>query len=170
MEQKSLIRFYQGNRFVGKTHPFAVVVGDTTHKAAPFSEYYVFHSFPGVPFLYQRTRCSAGSLFDPIDFGEFPEVFSAEALLNHQLTVARDQFEFSISEQDQQLHRRLFWTNSSFEFCEVDKHPFVQFRVFGNFTSEMQTMFTFTRCGLLRSIQTDIDRYPQFSWVEEPKT
>jgi hypothetical protein len=84
MEQKALIRFYRGNRFVGKTHPIAVVVGDTTHTSAPFSEHYVFHSVSNVPFLYQRTRCSTGSPFDPVDFDEFPEVFSADALLNHQ--------------------------------------------------------------------------------------
>lgn len=169
MKEESLIKFYRGNRFVGNTYPLAVVIGDTSYKGIPFGEHYIFHSFPGIPFLYQRVRGSGSSDIDSIDFSEFPEVFSAQALLEYQLTVARNQFEFSISQKDRELHLQLFWTSTTFEFCEVDKHPFAQFRVFGNFTSEMETMFTFTRCRLLKSIEREITRYPTVSWVSEPK-
>jgi hypothetical protein len=167
-DQSSLLKFYRGNRFIGRSHPLVVVLGDTSFKATPFAEHYIFHSVPGLPFLFQRVSAAQQDTFGGIDFSEFPEVFSAQALLEHEIDRARDHFEFAIAEKDRELHRQLFWSDSTFDLLPVDKHPFAQFRIFGTFTSEMQTMFKFTRSRSLRIIERDIAQYPQCAWRTDP--
>jgi hypothetical protein len=163
VKEESLLRFYRGNRLIGKSYPIAVIIGDTTYRQGPYGEHYVFHSVPGVPFLYQRIRVDTGSGINSIDLDDFGDVFSAQALLRNQLAAARDQFEFMISQKDRALQLHYFCSSSPFEFCEIKEHPFAQFKIFGNFTPELKTMFEFTACRSL------IANYPTISWIKEPK-
>jgi hypothetical protein len=165
LESESLIKIYRSKRNLGTSRPVIVAVGDTTHEAIPFGEFYVFHSFSEVPFLFSRSVCGLVDEWSPVDFGQYPEIFSANMLLESSFRSARDRLEFEISMHDRDLLRLA----PPLEFEEVDDFPLIEFRVFQIFTSECAKMFGFSRSYAINMLKDKIQKYPIVKLVHEPK-
>jgi hypothetical protein len=169
LKPESLLKIHRGNRLLGGSYSIIVTSGDTMNSNTPFAEFYIFHRFPDVPFLYRRTQSSAANM-QPFDFGQFPEVFSAEALLASALGNARDLFEFEISRRDHALQRELFWSASPMNFDETDDLPLIQFRIFRRFIPERAVMANFTRSQAVQQLHNKLSAFPEVTQDEEPKT
>jgi len=165
LESESLIKIYRAKRNLGTTRPVIVAVGDTTHEAIPFGEFYVFHTFSDVPFLYSRSVCGFVDEWSPVDFGQYPEIFSANALLESAFRSARGRLEFEVSLHDPDMVRLA----SSLDFEEVDDSPFIEFRVFQTFTSECAKMFGFSRSYAISMLKDKVQKYPIVKLIQEPK-
>jgi hypothetical protein len=165
LQPESLIKIYRSKRNLGSSRPVIVAVGDTMHEGIPFGEFYVFHTFSDVPFLYSRSVCGFVDEWSPVDFGKYPEVFSASVLLESSFRSARDRFEYEASMHD----RALFSQAPPLDFEEVDESPLIQFRVFQIFTSECTKMFGFSRSNAIRDLKEKVQQYPVVKLVLEPK-
>ncbi len=168
LKSESLLKIYRANRLLGSSHPIIVTTGDTTHSETPFEEFYVFHSIPGVPFLFRRTRSSASDEMHPFDFGQFPEVFSAQALLASAVRSARDLIEFQVSQRDRALHRELFWSASPISYDESDDLPLIEFRMFRRFVRERAEMIDFTRSDAIKALHSKLSTFPEITQHHEP--
>lgn len=164
LQPESLIKFYRANRNLGTSRPVIVAVGDTMHEGIPFYEYYVFHAFSDVSFLFSRAVCGFVDEWNPVDFGQFPDVFSAKALLEASFRGAQDRLEFEVS-----MHDREFFRSASLGFDETDEFPLIEFRVYQNFSSECAKMFGFSRAQAIRALKEKVDKYPAVKLVREPK-
>ena len=165
LQSESLIKIYRSRRNLEASRPVIVAIGDTMHEEIPFGEYYVFHSFSEVPFLFSRSVCGFVDEWNPTDFGRYPEVFSANALLESSFRRAQDRLEFEVSLHDPELLRSVF----PLEFEEVDDFPLIEFRVFQNFTSECVKMFGFSRSHAISMLKDKIENYPIVKLIHEPK-
>jgi len=165
LESESLIKIYRSKRNLGTSRPVIVAVGDTTHETIPFGEYYVFHSFSDVPFLYSRSVCGFVDEWSPVDFGEYPEIFSANALLESSLRNAQDRLEFEVSMHDRDLLRLA----PPLDFEQVDDRPLIEFRVFQSFTTECAKMFGFSRSYAITMLKDKVQKYPTVKLIHEPK-
>lgn len=165
LQPESLIKIFRANRSLGTSRPIIVAVGDTMCEGIPFGEFYVFHTFPDLPFLYSRSVCGFVDEWTPVDFGQYPEVFSAKPLLESSFRRAQDRLEFEVSMHD----RELFRSAPSLGFEETDDFPLVEFRVFQSFTAECNKMFAFSRSHAIRTLKEKLHQYPTVKWVHEPK-
>lgn len=161
---ESLIKIYRANRNLGMSRPVIVAVGDTMVEGIPFSEYYVFHTFSDVAFLYSRSVCGSIDEWSPVDFGQYPEIFSAKALLESAFRSAQDRLEFEVSVHD----RDLFRSTAALTFEETDYFPFIEFHVYQSFTSECAKMFGFSRALAIRALKEKLQTYPTVKLVREP--
>lgn len=162
---ESLIKIYRSKRNLAASRPVIVAIGDTTNDGIPFGEYYVFHTFSEVPFLFSRSVCGFVDEWSPIDFGLYPEVFCANALLESSFRRAQDRLEFEVSMHDRDLLRLA----PPFDFEEVDEFPFIEFRVFQTFTAECTKMFAFSRSYAISTLKDKIQKYPIVKLFHEPK-
>lgn len=165
LESESLIKIYRSRRNLGTSRPVIVAVGDTTNEGVPFGEYYVFHTFSEVPFLYSRSVCGFVDEWSPIDFGQFPEVFSANVLLESSFRRAQDRLEFEVSVHDPDLLRLA----PPLDFEVVDDFPFIEFRVFQTFTTECAKMFSFSRSYAISMLKDKVQKFPIVKLFHEPK-
>src|SRR5437763_16494793 len=106
----SLLKIHRANRLLDGSFPIIVTTGDTMNHDIPFEEFYIFHKITDIPFLYRRTTNDVVDDLRPFDFDQFPDTFSAEALVASALQHARDLLEFEVSRRDRALHRELFWS------------------------------------------------------------
>ncbi|HTV39188.1 MAG TPA: hypothetical protein VMF08_01325 [Candidatus Sulfotelmatobacter sp.] len=162
---ESLVKIYRANRNLGTSRPVIVAVGDTMVEGIPFYEYYVFHSFSDVAFLYSRSVCGSIDEWNPVDFGQYPEIFSAKALLASSFRSAQDRLEFEVSMHD----REWFRSAATLSFDETDDSPLIEFRVFQNFSSECAKMFGFSRATAIHALRDKIEKYPNVKLIREPK-
>jgi hypothetical protein len=169
LQRESLIKIYRANRRLGGGRPVIVATGDTTREAIPFGEFYIFHEFPDLPFLFSRTRCAHSDDMFPFDFGQYPEVFSAKALLESEFRAARDRIEYEIFQRDRALCRDLFWSASPLVFEETDDLPLIEFQIFQLFTKERATMFDFSRSHTIRLLKDKLQQLPAAILHHEPK-
>jgi hypothetical protein len=165
LQSESLIKIYQSKRNLGSSRPVIVAVGDTMHEGIPFGEFYVFHTFSEVPFLFSRSVCGFVDEWSPVDFGQYPEVFSANALLESSFRSARDRLEYEASMHD----RDVFRVAPPLDYEEVGDFPLIQFRVFQSFTSECAKMFGFSRSNAMGALKEKLQKYPIVKLVHEPK-
>ncbi len=165
LQPESLIKIYRSRRNLGASRPVIVAIGDTMHEGIPFGEFYVFHTFSEVPFLFSRSVCGFVDKWSPVDFGRYPEVFSANVLLESSFRRAQDRLEFEVSVHD----RDLFRLAPSLDFEEVDDFPLVEFRVFQIFTSECAKMFVFSRSQAISTLRAKLQQYPVVKLIHEPK-
>jgi hypothetical protein len=161
---ESLIKIYRANRNLGTSRPVIVAVGDTMVEGIPFFEYYVFHTFSDVVFLYSRSVCGSADEWNPVDFGQYPEVFSANALLESSFRSAQERLEFEVSMHDRDLVQSALAPG----FEETDDFPLIEFRVYQNFTSECAKMFGFSRALAIRTLRDKMQKYPTVKLVREP--
>ena len=164
IQPESLIKIYRANRNLGRSRPVIVAVGDTMIEGIPFCEYYVFHTFSEVAFLYSRSVCGSTDDWNPVDFGQYPEVFSAKALLESSFRTAQDRLEFEVSIHDRDLVQSALAPG----FEETDDSSLIEFRVFQNFTIECAKMFGFSRALAIRSLKDKLQKYPIVKLVHEP--
>lgn len=161
---ESIIKIYRANRNLGTSRPVIVAVGDTMVEGIPFSEYYVFHTFSDVAFLYSRSVLGCIDEWNPVDFGQYPEVFSAKRLLESSFRSAQDRLEFEVSVHD----REWFRSAATLSFEETDDFPLIEFRIFQNFTSECSKMYGFSRALAIRELKDKLQTYPTVKLVREP--
>lgn len=135
----------------------------------PFEEFYVFHQFADMPFLYRRTCSSATDELRPFDFSEFPELFSAEALLISALRSARELVDFEVSRRDRNLHRELFFSAVPMNYDEINDLPLVEFRMFRRFVAERALMGDFTRSQAVQALHSKLSTFPEVTQHHEPR-
>jgi hypothetical protein len=105
----------------------------------------------------------------PFDFGQYPELFSAKALLDSELRAARDRIEYEVSQRDRELCRDLFWSASPLVYDETDDLPLIEFQVFKRFTKERAKMFEFSRSQAIRLLKEKLQTFPEAALHHEPK-
>jgi hypothetical protein len=168
LEQESLLKIYRGSRLLGTTRPVIVVTADTMDVSEPLGEFYIFHDYEGMPFLYRRTTYSSEDAARPFYFGDFADVFSASALLVCEFRAARDRLEFEVSRRDRGFQGELFWSSPPMEYEEVGELPLAEFRAFRRFAEERATMFDFSRSEAIRKLKITLLGFPEFTLRYEP--
>jgi hypothetical protein len=169
LQPESLIKICRGTRRMGNGRPVLVVTADTMDANTPFSEFYVFHQFPDLPFLYSRTSCAHPDALYLYDFGQYPEVFSAKALLEAQFCNARDQLEHEVSIRDRALASDLFYSASPMLFEETGQIPFMEFAIFQQLAKEREIMFKFSRSDAIHRLEEKLQGLPEAVLEHEPK-
>jgi hypothetical protein len=168
LKQESLIKICRANRRLGASRPVLVVTGDAMNLMAPFSEFFLFHEFPDMPFLYSRTSYAHPDSLYLYDFGQYPEIFSAKALLDSQLRNAYDQLESEVTIRDRALAGDLFYSGT-FAFEETDVLPLAEFALFQRFTRDREQMFRFTKSHAVLLLEEKLNQYPEAVQQREPK-
>ena len=170
IKPQSLQKIYRANRLLGGSNPIIVTTGDTIDQHLPFEEFYIFHKVPNITFLHRRTTNSAAEDLRPFDFGQFPETFSADALLASGLRHAQELLEFEISRTDRALHRELFWSAAPISYVESNDLPLIEFLLFGEFGHELSLMCKFTRSASIKQLCEKLSAIPKIAQYREPET
>jgi hypothetical protein len=102
------------------------------------------------------------------DFGQYPEIFSAKALLDSQLRNAYDQLESEVTIRDRALAGDLFYSGT-FAFEETDVLPLAEFALFQRFTRDREQMFRFTKSHAVLLLEEKLNQYPEAVQQREPK-
>lgn len=166
---ESFIKIYRGTRRLGTGRPVLVVTGDTTDPKTPFGEFYIFHEFPDMPFLYSRATCTHPDEMYVYDFGKYPDVFSAQALLESQFRSAQDHLGSEVSIRDQAAANGVFYSGSALVYEEVGYLPLIEFALFQRFTRERELMFKFTRSQAIKLLEEKLLGLPEAVLRHEPK-
>jgi hypothetical protein len=168
MNRESLLKIYVGNKLLGSNFPVLVVVGDNTWEKNYFGEHYLFADVAKLPFVFRRNVVSPeNARLEYFDFDAYPEIFSAESLLNNQFTAARAHLEAAFSSLDMKAYKEIFWEGRPFEFSECKSNPLVQFHIFGKHTTEMASMFEFSRSKILRELNHKLSALPKIKIEED---
>lgn len=167
--QESLVKIYRGTRRLGTGRPVLVVAGDTMDLTAPFGEFFIFHEFPDLPFLYGRSAYSRPDSLYLYDFGQYPEVFSAKAMLEWQLRAAQDKFEFEVAMRDRTVAAEIFYSGAALGYEETGPLPLIEFAFFQRFIRDRETMFQFSRSRALKELEEKLSGYPEAVVTREPK-
>src|SRR5262245_7853213 len=154
INRESLVKIHRANRLVGGMHAIIVVTADTMGRE-PVEEFYVFHRFSDVKFLYQSTTYSPSNS-GPFDFGIFPQFFSARPLLERSFRKAKERLEFEIRRSDRELHRELFWSATPMSYEETDDLPLIEIRMFGGFVEERALMAKRDRAAFVINLSSEI--------------
>jgi hypothetical protein len=169
-QPESLIKIYRGTRRLGVTRPILVITGDTMDAKAPLAEYYVFHSFPDLGFLYSRTTYAHADALYLYDFGQYPEIFSAKAMMESQLQAAQARIEHEVEMHDRKVADALFCSASPMAYVETDNVPLVEFAFFSQFIKDRETMFKFSISQAVSQLREKLLEYPEATIKVEPKT
>jgi hypothetical protein len=169
-QPESLIKIYRGTRRLGSSRPIVVITGDTLDSKAPFAEYYVFHNFPELGFLYSRTTYGHADALYLYDFGQYPEIFSPKALVESQLEAAQGRLEHEIEMHDRKVADDLFFSASRMAYVETDNTPLIEFAFFNQFIKDRDTMFKFSKSQAIAQLKEKLLEYPEAVRKEEPKT
>lgn len=168
LQSESLISIYRATRRVGAGRPVLVVTSDTTTPNTPFSEFYIFHEFTDMPFLYSRTSYTHPDALYLYDFGKYPQIFSAQALLNSQLRAARDRLEQEVFMRDRQVTSEVFYSGNALKFEETGDLPLVEFAMFQRFRKEREVMFKFSKSQAIQLLKDELLEYPEAVLQIEP--
>jgi hypothetical protein len=166
---ESLLKIYRATRRLGNGRPVLVIAADTTNLNNPLSEFYFFHEFPDMPFLYGRTAYSHPDSLYLYDFGKYSETFSASALLEKQFRAAQDRLEQEVIIRERQVATELFYSASSLKYEETGKLPFVEFVLFQRFTKERDAMFKFSKSMAIAQLLEKLSDVPETVVTQEPK-
>jgi len=166
---ESLLKIYRGTRRLGNGRPVLVIAADTTNLNNPFSEFYFFHEFPDMPFLYSRTAYSHPDSLYIYDFGKYSEIFSASAMIEKQYRAAQDRIEQEIFIRDRQVATETFYSASPLRYEETGKLPFVEFFLFQRFAKDRDAMFKFSKSMALAQLQEKLMDLPEAVVTQEPK-
>lgn len=166
---ESLIKIYRATRRLGNGRPVLVITGDTTNLNNPISEYYLFHEFPDMPFLYSRTGYSHPDTLYLYDFGKYSEIFSAGAMLEKQFRAAQDRLEFEVFMRDRQIAGEIFYSATALRFEEVGEFPLAEFVMFQRFPKERDAMFKFSKSHSLGLLKEKLLEFPEAVLTQEPK-
>jgi hypothetical protein len=169
LQPESLIKIFRGTRRLGAGRPVLVVTGDTTDSKNPFGEFYIFHEFPDMPFLYSRASCTHPDEMYLYDFGKYHEVFSAQALLESRFRAAQDHLGSEVSIRDQAVANGVFYSGSALTYEEVGYLPLIEFALFQRFTRERDVMFKFTRSQAIKLLGEKLQGLPETVLRYEPK-
>ena len=154
---------------MGAGRPVLVLTGDVMNLNGPLAEFYIFHEFPDMPFIYSRTSCAHPDALYLYDFGQYPEIFSATAMMEAQFRAARDHLEHEIAIRDKQLASDLFSTASPLVFEESGTLPLVEFAFFRRFIKEREQMFRFSKSQAIAQLRERLLDYPEAILTQEPK-
>lgn len=154
---------------MGGCRPVLVVAAETMDINSPFAEFYVFHQFPDVPFIYSRTSYTHADALYLYDFGQYPDIFSAKALFNSKFCEAMDRIEHEISIRDRGLVSNLFYSGTPMYFDETGNLPFIEFAIFNRFAKERETMFKFSRSHAIHLLREKLLELPEAIVNHEPK-
>ena len=146
-----------------------VIAADTTNLNNPFSEFFLFHEFPDMPFLYSRTAYSHPDALYLYDFGKYSEIFSASALLEKQFRAAQDRVEQEVIIRERQVATELFYSASPLRYEETGKLPFVEFALFQRFLKDRDAMFKFSKSMAIAQLQEKLMDLPETVVTVEPK-
>jgi hypothetical protein len=166
---ESLLKIYRGTRRLGNGRPVLVIAADTTNLNNPFSEFFLFHEFPDMPFLYSRTAYSHPDALYLYDFGKYSEIFSASALLEKQFRAAQDRIEQEVFIRDRQVAAEIFYSASSLKYEETGKLPLVEAVLFQRFAKERDAMFKFSKSMAIAQLQEKLADLPEAVVTQEPK-
>jgi hypothetical protein len=169
LQPESLIKVYRGTRRLGTSRPIIVIAGDTLDAKAPFAEYYVFHSFPDLNFLYSRTTYGHADALYLYDFGQYPEIFSANALMESQLLAAQARIEHEVEMHDRKVADNLFFSASPMAYGETTNVPLIEFAFFNQFAKDRETMFRFSKSQAISQLKEKLLEYPEAVRKDEPK-
>jgi len=169
LQSESLIKIYRATRRVGTGRPVLVVTSDTTTPSHPFSEFYIFHEFPDMPFIYSRATYSHPDSLYLYDFGKYPEIFSPEALLESQLRAARDRLEVEVFMRDRQATADIFYSGNALKFEETGDVPLLEFTMFQRFVRDREQMFKFSKSQAIQLLREKLMEYPEAVLQHEPK-
>lgn len=170
LQPESLIKIYRGTHCLGEVRPVLVVTADTTDPNNLFGEYYIFHKFPDMPFLYARATCAHPDNLYLYDFGKFPEVFSAPALLETQFRAAQDCLEHEVSIRDKSVTSDLFHSGAPMTYQETGDAPLIEFAMFQRFPREREIMFKFSKSRAIAALLEKLLELPEALLTIEPKT
>jgi hypothetical protein len=170
LESESLIKIYRGTRRLGNGRPVLVVTGDTTNLNNPISEFYIFHEFPDMPFIYSRIGYSHPDTLYLYDFGMYPEIFSARALLEKQFRAAQDRLEFEVFMRDRQIAGEVFYSATAMKFEEAGNLPLTEFVMFQRFAREREAMFKFSKSHVITLLKEKLQEFPEAVLTQEPKS
>jgi|HubBroStandDraft_2_1064218.scaffolds.fasta_scaffold418337_1 hypothetical protein len=168
-QPESLIKVYRGTRRLGTSRPIIVITGDTLDAKAPFAEYYLFHNFPDLNFLYSRTTYGHADALYLYDFGQYPEIFSATALMESQFLAAQDRLEYEVEMHDRKVLDNLFYSASPMAYVETTNVPLIGFAFFTQFVKDRDTMFRFSKSQAISQLKEKLLEYPEALRKEEPK-
>jgi hypothetical protein len=170
LQPESLIKVYRGTRRLGTSRPILLVTSDTLEAKAPLAEYYVFHEFPDLTFLYSRSEYSHADALYLYDFGQYPEVFSAQALLESQFRAAQERLEHDVEMRDRQVAVEVFYSAAApMTYVETGNVPLVEFAFFRRFLKERETMFKFSKSHAISQLKEKLLEYPEATLKIEPK-
>jgi hypothetical protein len=169
LPNESLIKICRATRRLGNGRPVLVVTSDTMDTNAPLSEFFLFHEFPDMPFLYSRTTCTHPDALYLYDFGKYPEIFSAGALLETQFRIARDRLEFEVFMRDRQIAAEVFYTAAALDFEETDYVPLIEFVLFQRFIKDREQMFKFSKSRAIHMLKEMLLDFPEAILTHEPK-
>lgn len=165
LKRESLIEIWRGTRVIGASYPVIVVTGDTIHKDIPLGEFYVFQELlKGDPISGRIVGDIAEHLKDAVTFDDFQEEFSAKALLDTSLRIAKNTFENAIYESNKELHRNCF----PLDYEAVDERVFAQFHFQKRFESERTFMFAHSRSAKIRKLEETIANLPKVHYRLQP--
>lgn len=168
MKTESVLKFLIGSKYVGSSFPVLVVLGDHTHNDSPFGEHYIFVNLPNFPFLVRRHVLSPqNARMEFFDFKAYPNLFSAEALIQQQISAARDHLENSLSTYNKDIQRMVFWNGYPFEFVQAKENPLLYFKAFGHHADAIKQMFNFTHCKRLQDFEEKVSKTPAIKVREE---
>jgi hypothetical protein len=169
LSPESLIKICRGTRRLGNARPVLVVTSDTNDPKLPLAEFFIFHEFPDMPFLYSRTRCAHTDEMYLYDFGKYPEVFSARALLDSQFRKAQDHLESEVFIHDRTVANEVFYSASAMAYEEVGYVPLIEFTLFQRFAKERESMFKFSSSQAIKQIEEKLSGFPEAILRIEPK-
>ena len=174
MDTKSLLKMYKGSRCLGPSQPILILAADNTqrtNKDILFTEYYLFHRFKSIPFLYGRDSFEApyGADNKRIEFSLFPQLFTFDPLFTRQVETAIAELQDAVWKYDRELHRELFFSERLLEFREeINDAYLMRFRVFRQFVEEQRIMFRFTKSAELKHLEKKLTQIPEFECKHEP--
>lgn len=168
MKRESLLKVYEGNKTIVSHRPLMVLTAENVEKGDPFSEHFIFSDIAEKPLIHGRTSFEPAPHTGVLDFGKYPDLFSADALLRFEFGSARDRFEHTVHQANRELHKELFWSGRLFEFSETDDASIVRWKLFGMFTEQLATMFDFTQNRNLRALEDKLRLLPKLKIRKTP--
>jgi hypothetical protein len=170
LQAESLIKIFRGTRRLGNGRPVLIVTGDTMDSQTPLSEFFLFHDFPDMPFLYSRTICTHPDGLYLYDFAKYPGLFSARALLDKQLRAAQDRLEHEVYMRDPKIAGEIFYSSFALAYEDTGDTPLIEFAMFQKFIKERDVMFKFSRSHAVSLLKDKLLEFPEAVLLHEPRT
>ena len=168
LQAESLIKIYRGSRRLGTGRPVFVITSDTMNVNKPFAEYYIFHEFPDMPFIYSRANYAHADDMYLYDMSQYSGIFSAKALLESQFRAALDRLEHEVAIRERTLVSELFYSGNPLKFEETDV-PMMEFGLFKRFVKERDVMFKFSKSQAIAALKEKVLELPEAIMTIEPK-
>jgi hypothetical protein len=161
IEQKSLLKVFTANKLVGKVNPTILVASDSTTSSDLFAEHFIITGLEKPTYLIRATHYSAEYGSRVVTLNDFPEVFSAEAMLASELELAKAHFENVVQETSKPLHSGLYLEGRAFEFREADTSVLFRWKMMGQYKTELTKLFEFARSKSITELENRMRGLPR---------